>query len=355
MSARDECMRFGIGCLYFAVGAGCESPWKDAVKESLASIPRVSDVEIDLGIVLAQEATAGEGYYPTRGMLRFRLHVPLVEQKELHGLLQHITGTAEHFIVMVYFRYFEPVMFVLPEASTSWKDTFLSVIIVREYLQREFDRRKLPADIRVIGPTPLHANSCVQAGVIDGDFELVRVPSMADDRFTFLYSAERFSSSAMAAVTLFDSISHELSLYYSLVSSRDDRGQEGNEISVLIQKLINIYQAKGFKARMRRVSTSSMKIRQAALMIVNAEYAAQADDQFARRQLDELYSMGIVPYFKDFIEGEVASGNTGRISAAKEMVSLLDQARERQIEVMSLFLSAVAGGLAGALASLLIH
>lgn len=355
MNARDECMRFGIGCLYFTVGAGCESPWKDAVTESLTSIPRVSDVEIDLGVVLAQEAAAGGGYYPSRGMLRFRLHVPLDEQKELHGLLQHITGTAEHFVVMVYFRYFEPVTFILPEASESWQDTFLGVIVVREYLQREFSSRKLPADFRVIGPTPFHADACVQVGDIDVDFDLARVPGKADDKFTFLYSAETFSSPAMAAVTLFDSISHELSLYYSLVSSRGDRGREGNEISMFTQDLINVYQAKGFKARMRRIFTSSMKIRQVALRIVNAEYRAQTEERTSRRELDELYSMGIVPYFKDFIEREVTSDNTGQILAAKEIVSLLDQARERQIEVTSLFLSAVAGGLAGALVSLLIH
>jgi hypothetical protein len=156
-------------------------------------------------------------------------------------------------------------------------------------------------------------------------------------------------------VTLFDSVSDELSLYYSLVSSRQDRGREGDEISILTQNLINIYQAKGFKARMRRIFTSSMKIRQVALRIVNAEYRAQAEDELSRHQLDELYSMGAVPYFKDFIERETASDNASRILAAKEIVSLLDQARERQIEVTSLFLSAVAGGLAGALVSLLIH
>jgi hypothetical protein len=98
-----------------------------------------------------------------------------------------------------------------------------------------------------------------------------------------------------------------------------------------------------------------MNIRQVALRIVNAEYRAQAEDELSRHQLDELYSMGAVPYFKDFIERETASDNASRILAAKEIVSLLDQARERQIEVTSLFLSAVAGGLAGALVSLLIH
>jgi len=98
-----------------------------------------------------------------------------------------------------------------------------------------------------------------------------------------------------------------------------------------------------------------MKIRQVALSIVNAEYRAQTDEQNSRHQLDELYATGTVSYFKDFIESELTSVNTSQILAAKEIVSLLDQARERQIGVTSLFLSAVAGGLTGAVVTLLIH
>lgn len=348
-------MRFGIGCLYFTVGPDCELHWKDAVAESLASIPRVSDVEINLGVILAQEAAASEGYYPSQGTLRFRLYVPLDEQKELSDFAQDIPGVAEHFIVMMYFGYFEPVAFILPQPATSWRDTFSGVIVVREYLRREFSSRRLPAKLRFVGPTPLHVDPCIQAAYIEGDFDLVRESVRGNEKFTFSYSVETFPSSAMAAVTLFDIISDELSLYYSLVSSSGSRIREGNEISTLTRDLIDVYQAKGFKARMRRIFTSSMKIRRVALKIVNAEYRAQTDEQDARHRIDVLYSMGAVPYFKDLIEREVTSEPAGQILAAKETVSLLDQARERQIGVTSLFLSAVAGGLAGALVSLLIH
>lgn len=354
MSVRDKGMWFGIGCLYFAVSEDCDLSWKDAVAQSLAAIPRVSDVEIDLGVVLAQEAAAGGGYYPSRGMLRFRLHVPLEEQKKLHGVLQYFEGVAEDLVVLLYFRYFEPVMFVLSDAS-SGRDAFLSVIVVREYLEREFSKRNLPAEVRVIGPTPFHADASIQPGDGDTEFELSYAPGRGNDKFTFVYSASKFRTPEMAAVTLFDSISEELSLYYSLVANRGDTGQMTDRIYALTQNLIDVYQAKGLRASIGRIFTSSRKIRRVALMIVNAEFGAQAHEEFARRQLDELYSRGIVLYFKNSIEEEVAPENTSQISAAKEIVSVLDQARQRQIEVSSLFLSAVAGGLAGVLVSLLIH
>jgi len=71
--------------------------------------------------------------------------------------------------------------------------------------------------------------------------------------------------------------------------------------------------------------------------------------------MNELYSEGAVPYFKDFLESEVSADRTNILLAAKEIVSVLDQARQRQIEITSLFFSAIAGGLAGALVSLLVH
>jgi len=147
---------------------------------------------------------------------------------------------------MVYFRYYEPVAFVLSEAPTSWRDTFSGVIVVREYLAREFSKRRLPADIRVIGPTPLHADSCVQASDIDNRFDLVRVPSkgMTISRSSTLptdFHRQQWRSDA------FRHHYDELSLYYSLVSARSDRGREGAEISILTQNLMDIYQAKGFR------------------------------------------------------------------------------------------------------------
>jgi hypothetical protein len=312
-------------------------------------------VEVDLGVLLSHEAKAGPGWFPSRGILRFRLHIPLEEQKELHELLTYLPNGPEHFVVMVYFRYFEPVVFILPQGVTSYTSLVSAVVVVREYLRREFSKRELSTELHVIGPTPFHADLCVKPAAVDEKFELVRAPGTGYDRFTFLYSTESFSSPEMAAVTLFASVSDEVSLYYSALARQEDSLRERREILALVQNLIDIYQAKGFRARVRRAFTSSTKIRRVALKAVNAEYQAQDDEQALRGEMDELYSARAVFYFKDYLESEVASRHATDLLAAKEIVSLFDQARQRQIEVTSLFLSAVAGGLAGALVSLLIR
>jgi hypothetical protein len=112
-----------------------------------------------------------------------------------------------------------------------------------------------------------------------------------------------------------------------------------------VQNLIDIYQAKGFKARLRRMFASSAKIRRVALKAVLTEYQSQGDERTSRNEMDELYSRGVTPHFRDFLESEVASLHESEILAARETISILDQARQKQIEVSSLFFSAIAGGL----------
>jgi hypothetical protein len=199
---------FGIGCIYFALNERANSSWEDAVMGTLSSIPGVSGVEIDLGVVLPQEAQARAGYYPTRGMLRFSLHVPKDGQRELQipGAFQ---SRWEHFIVFIYFHYFEPVTFVMPYGATSASDAAPAVLVVRRYLQEQFSRQACMVDLRVVGPSPFHVESCIKPGRTSESFSLSRVPSQGYEEFAFLYSRKRFSSSALAAVHLFKGISEE--------------------------------------------------------------------------------------------------------------------------------------------------
>ena len=63
----------------------------------------------------------------------------------------------------------------------------------------------------------------------------------------------------------------------------------------------------------------------------------------------------MTPFFKIYVENEMSDQSSGVVAGAREVTALLDAARARQVEVTSLFLSALAGGLAGALVTVLIH
>jgi len=70
---------------------------------------------------------------------------------------------------------------------------------------------------------------------------------------------------------------------------------------------------------------------------------------------DELYAADVAPYFRSDIETVMSEDFTAFLAGAREVATLLGEARARQVEVSSLFLSALAGGIAGALISLLVH
>jgi hypothetical protein len=354
MATEDRQVWFGIGCVYFTAGAEGNKTWKDMVIESLAKIPSVSDVEVDLQFP-EDELEASPGSYPMGGMLRFHLHVSLSEQKGLDKFLERIPMTTEDFTVLMYFQYYGPVTFVLPQLAESSNDASSSIIAVREYLKRELSQRQLPVKLTTIGPSPFHADACIESADIAEKFRLERIPSRAFDKLIFSYSERDFESSEYALITLLDDISDELSFYYSLVRRRLDRMHDSDRIAEMARELLDIYEATGFKAKMQRIFVSSAKIRRVALRAVAAQYEAQDDELSSRRSMDELYSSDLEPYFTDYIEEEIGTDYANDILGAKEVVSLLDQARERQIQVTSLFLSAIAGGLAGALVSVLIH
>ena len=96
-------------------------------------------------------------------------------------------------------------------------------------------------------------------------------------------------------------------------------------------------------------------MRKLALKVILEEYNTKEGAAEARKEVDEHYSSNKFPCFKTYIEEEMSENYLADYSVAREVVTLLDQARGRQIEVTWLFISALAGGLAGALVSVLMH
>jgi hypothetical protein len=96
-------------------------------------------------------------------------------------------------------------------------------------------------------------------------------------------------------------------------------------------------------------------MRRLALKVILEECNTKEGAGWAGKDVDEHYSSNKFPCFKAYLEEEMSENYLADYSVAREVVTLLDQARGRQIEVTWLFLSALAGGLAAALVSVLMH
>jgi hypothetical protein len=349
---------FGVGCFYFGVKPADIDHWEEHVAETLNHLPRVTDIQITSEIESGWTSIEGNAF-PIEGYVEFKIEIPLPLQRQLLGKIhteQRESYSIESYRVFMFYEYDGPVAFVVPDhPSAVILDSSGSIIIVREYLTKELSTGSEHVTFGIVAPTTFHGHFAV---VLNKQAELVlldRTASRGYDDFVFSCTVNVFSSAVEAAEYLFDKIKDELVFFYYLRERHHDRLRAAEEISALTGDLIGIYEGEGIRVRLRRLLTSNSKMRYLSIRALTAEYDAQVKSAADARKKDELYSSDITPYFTGEIESVMSEDFSGVLSGARDVASLLSEVRARQVEVTSLFLSAVAGGVAGALISLLVH
>lgn len=332
--------------------------WTERVTQTLQAIPDIYDIKVTAD-VSDGSIEWDNGLFPITAHIDFTLHIPTSVQGNLSSSHPQSPCEAEEFRVMIFYDFYGPASFVIPIGSDSVGDSSNSVRIVREFLTEVLAPRDLPARFHFLGPSPFHADVNVRLTRLPQDaedeIELTRVPSRGYDEFQFACYDGIFESMEEAVSALTEDLVDELSFFYHLVNSRNERNHNTIEIGQLTRNLITSYERTGFRAFIKRVFTPSARMRRVTIKAISTEYDTQTEIATARTNANELYATDIKPYFRDYIEAEMTDQYPGIIPGTKELVGLLDAARARQVEVTSLFLSALAGGLAGALVSLLVH
>jgi hypothetical protein len=356
--ALENAVLFGVGCLYFDIDARDFKNWERHVREALDALPTVSDVEVEAYVDLgANRSDETDRLYPISASAQFTLRI---SEKAQIRLLEKTGGhdrqaVAEEFTVITYYEYHAPVTFVIPRGLKDLDSPSMAVIIVREYLKDALKNGSQSIGPCVVGPSPFHADLALVRAEQHELFTLERTASSAYDVFVFTASAEAMQSSKEACEELLDRIKDELSFYYRLQLNRITEIMATDELGALSGELIGIYEDKRVRGKIRRAFTSSSKARYLAVKAIVAQYNAEI---VAARTVDnqaELYSSDVEPYFKSDIESVMAEDNSGPISGAREIAALISEVRARQVEASSVLLSAIAGGAAGALISLVVH
>jgi len=355
---RKDSLIFSVGCLYFGVRAKEIHGWEEHVTEMLNRLPRVSDINVSADVARGWK-TIGGITFPIEGYVDFKLTIPLPLQRQLltRVLSEHSKSySIETYRVIMFYEYHGPVAFVIIDDSSAelW-DSSDSTVIVREYLKKELPANPDSVKFGFVGPSPFHGDFAVELNEQAEPVLFERTASRAYDDFVFNCSASVFTSAADAAEHVFSEIKDELSFYYYLMDRRNERLRDAGEVNELTGDLVSIYEKKGMRAWARRLFTSSSKTRHLALKALTAEYDAKVKASEDARKKDEIYSSDVIPYFSDEIANVMLEDYSGVISGAREAASLLSEVRARQVEITSLFMSAVAGGVAGALISLLVH
>lgn len=351
-------LAFGIGSIFFQIASTDISEWPPSVAETLEAVPSVGNLEMRFPSNLIVKVIVGQPSdshtYPAIGAMKFNITIPA----RLHGDLTRgriRTNPGELFDVTTIYESYHPVTFVISQRSDGLTSGSQGIVLVREFLKRELHNRPGSARMVTLGPSPLHVDASIEPADQADTFTLSSIARRGYDSFVFNYSKTSFTSPYDAAEHLFPLLAEELSLFYDLVERRNRRVKTSYEISNEAQRLIGQYQDTGMRTRLTRFFSSGPRMRHLTLKAINAEYNIQRDASLARDDIDRLYAKSAFPCFRKYLEKEIEPTNAVDLSNAKDIVSILSQSRSQQVEVASLFLSALAGGLAGALISVLVH
>jgi len=352
--ARVHWLYVGIACFYFSTSPNKLSTWAGNVRSRLASISSLSEIEV-AGDGSSGHVFMNNGVVPIHGRVSFKVEIPMEIQATYMGGLA-IDLEVEKFWVHTLYERYGPVTYVVSEATSDpLVDASDHVVVVREYLKDQLARDADSIYFNILAPSPFHADLSLTIGHEKKQLSGRRTPTGTFDKFEFTASSELYGDTEDAVPDFLYQLSSELSLYYKLAAAYEKRLRAVMEINRLTERLLAIYETSSVKAWLVRTFTFSSRMRHLALVAIKEQYDNQAEATRSREEIEGIYATGIEPHFKDYLMTEMSKNFTDNVSAAREIASLLDQARGRQIGTIALFFSALAGGLAGALVSLLVR
>jgi hypothetical protein len=344
----------GIGCFYFSAEPDKLNTWAADVETHLEQLALISDIRVE-GNGGDGSVLIGERAVPIRGAVSFKIVIPWEVQADFMGPLS-IDLSIETFRVFITYDRHGPVAFVVTEAAA---DPLVSpsdhVLVVHEYLTSRLPEAVGGVTFEILEPSPFHANVTLAIGRQKKQFSFRRTPNPRYEDFAFTAASDLYSDIDEALLGLIYHLTEQLALFYRFVVAYNRRLHASAEINHLTQNLLSLYQSSGVRAWLARIFTSTAKMRYLALRAIAEQYESESEATRSRSEIDGIYSSGTEPCFKDYLVNKMSENFSDNLSAAREISALLDQARGRQIENVSLFLSALVGGLAGALVSLLVH
>jgi hypothetical protein len=191
---------FGIGCLVFvprlpsddgdgsAKRTSTSKWWKNQIESGLGLLPSITGLRVEIGRLTRKVPWPGDplldeerydidhDYGPAEGsFVEFILTIPIRMHAEVMPWFGGLTLDVERFEVKTLFGNSGPVTFVRTvDPSELRNGSARMVILVREFLKREFDRLKAPIELVTVGPSPFHADfTLVPKKDADRDVEIL--------------------------------------------------------------------------------------------------------------------------------------------------------------------------------------
>lgn len=370
-----EEITFGIGCFHFwpvrpsPFTMDFES-YVSAVDDALQSVQTITNIEIDHGgsevaIDVAHELlqlSDGEDFVPHPSYLeiRFNVYIPFRIQEKLYETELPPEVFAENFRVEIRYAYHGPVCFIEPVNPTEPARPSDAVRLVRDYLEQEINSGDTGVKFDVLGPSPFHANFRLYPieTAPEARIERVFTPQYTNtpgyDEISIAYSKSAFPTIDEARTKFYDASEQEFGLFYQIVLCRAQSLSAWEKIDGIMVELVDLQGKRKLAARLKNTLLRGKYIRELFTNLIIFESKQVEAQSFISNSYRDSYSNDERSFIKSYVDEEIAQQPSFPTKQANELALFLENRRSKSIELLVVLLSALVGGIAGSVITILV-
>jgi len=345
------------------------SAYPDAVREALEDSPGIDNV----GMSVDEEALGWEAEvpgappslaelgspFPRMGHsgIRFDVRIPRRMQEDLLRGDRYGIGT-EEFRVHLEYGYEMPVVAVEPLNPREGERPSRAVMLVREFLIREFERSmRSTVTFDWLGPSPAHSDFYLIPSEAPEDcpgrFWLLDHTVRGYRRYRYGYRAEDFNDRSEVVDRFLFEATSELSLYYALAQESCARMEAWDELEEMVTELVGLQRKRGPFAFIRKTLLASRKVSDAQLALIEFRSRDVTAGGELERRCAKLYEQRGFSAAQALVEDRQSDRFEYPTAEIAELLRLIETRRLTDRDVMMLGLASVLGGALGALGGVL--
>lgn len=357
----------GLACFHFGINFktpftySCEQHIAD-IKSSLEKITSVSNIKVLSRPEFFGEAEINEeptafddgGFFPPIQFLitQFSVYIPArVQEMILNETWAYETTKTENFNVCMVNEFYGPVTYIECVDPHGHCDPSYAVRVVRDYLEKEFEKFDSNIKFENIGPSPFHADIFLSENTSESDIvldcsEKIRKGYNVID---FLYDKKRFDSEDDALSYFIKETATELSLFYNLKRKRIVLIRQWHEITDQIDEI----KEKNCGLIEKLKINKSLRKHKLRNKLIGEIYQYKAENQINRLLIEEsfrdTYENSDTSYFRKHIEHSLSELPDYPIDLLQEWLLHSDARVLKNLEISAILTSALLGGIVGSL------
>lgn len=371
---------FGVGCFHFALRERREDTLEHAtyfqlITSSLSNLSAVEDLIVHTNPLgkaakwqvpeVLPDISHDPGCFPQLGpgsMVHFTLFLP---QRIQADFFKKVTGVSfdtltEHFRVHVMGTWSGlPIAFVEPDKPTDIPQASESVIIVREFLVRQFEINKSPLTLQVLGPTPVHADFYVfdtgkkQEGT-KSDFTSIYVPRPAYAAIFIGVNKADYQDSSEIMEAIISEVIDETVFFYEMTQNSNHQLLKWSHIAHMFDSLADLLRQPGMKGVMLRFVRLSGLIKEITISLTEFQAMNIQESERVRQSYDRRYAPATeFRPLKPLIDAEINRVVARPIRDFADTVKFAEARRTMSFQLLVNIIVGLLGGIAGAVTTLI--